>query len=207
MRGALPPQLPAHPITPALWLQLPAAAMSHLLNSQAAVSHRPRCTPYLICCCCRLRARGFSAFIVGGWVRDVFLQRPPADIDIATSASPSRVRQIFAGDTMVDLPRSTVKLTHQGQVGGGGRRWGAGEEGGDWGGGTGEVAAPSREETGAPAEGRVWCYQRFPCVHKGVGLLRSQKRRLEGRSLPCVWRGRGSAKLDCSVVRLLSQVT
>lgn len=49
-------------------------------------------------------------------MRDVYLQRRPADIDIATSASPLRVRHIFVGDHMVDLPRSTVKLTHQGEV-------------------------------------------------------------------------------------------
>jgi hypothetical protein len=72
---------------------------------------------------CRIRAKGFSAFIVGGWVRDVYLQRPANDVDIATSASPARVKTIFAGDHMVDLPRSTVKLTHQGQVGAG---WGWG---------------------------------------------------------------------------------
>jgi hypothetical protein len=65
---------------------------------------------------CRLRGKGFSAFIAGGWVRDVYLQRRAADIDIATSASPPRVRSIFSGDRMVDLPRSTVKLTHQGEV-------------------------------------------------------------------------------------------
>lgn len=71
----------------------------------------------LMCvCACRLRAKGFSAFIAGGWVRDVYLQRRAADIDIATSASPAQVRRIFLGDPMVDLPRSTVKLTHQGEV-------------------------------------------------------------------------------------------
>lgn len=49
-------------------------------------------------------------------MRDVYLGRPASDVDIATSAPPSRVRRLFAGDTMVDLPRSTVKLSHQGEV-------------------------------------------------------------------------------------------
>lgn len=56
-------------------------------------------------------------------MRDVYLQRRPADIDIATSASPSRVKSAFKGDPMVDLPRSTVKLTHQGEVRGVERAW------------------------------------------------------------------------------------
>jgi hypothetical protein len=49
-------------------------------------------------------------------VRDVYLARRAADIDIATSAEPGRVRFIFRGDSVKDLPRTTVKLTHQGEV-------------------------------------------------------------------------------------------
>jgi hypothetical protein len=64
----------------------------------------------------RLRERGYAAYIVGGWVRDVYLGRTPADIDIATSATPHEVRALFAGAPLVTLPRSTVKLTHQGEV-------------------------------------------------------------------------------------------
>jgi poly(A) polymerase len=42
-----------------------------------------------------LRQRGFQAYLVGGCVRDLLLQREPADYDIATSATPAQVMGIF----------------------------------------------------------------------------------------------------------------
>src|SRR6202162_3969772 len=42
-----------------------------------------------------LRQRGFQAYLVGGCVRDLLLQREPADFDVATSATPSEVMEIF----------------------------------------------------------------------------------------------------------------
>jgi len=43
----------------------------------------------------RLQAAGFSAFWVGGCVRDVLLGRQPQDYDIATSARPGQVEKLF----------------------------------------------------------------------------------------------------------------
>ena len=42
-----------------------------------------------------LRQRGFQAYLVGGCVRDLLLKREPADYDIATSATPAQVMEIF----------------------------------------------------------------------------------------------------------------
>jgi len=43
----------------------------------------------------RLQGAGFSAFWVGGCVRDVLLGREPGDYDIVTSARPEQVEQVF----------------------------------------------------------------------------------------------------------------
>jgi len=43
-----------------------------------------------------LRQQGFQAYMVGGCVRDLFLKREPADYDIATSATPAQVMEIFS---------------------------------------------------------------------------------------------------------------
>ncbi|HEX3942056.1 MAG TPA: CCA tRNA nucleotidyltransferase [Acidobacteriaceae bacterium] len=43
----------------------------------------------------RLRAAGHQAYLVGGCVRDLLLGRVPADFDIATSAIPSQVLELF----------------------------------------------------------------------------------------------------------------
>jgi len=42
-----------------------------------------------------LRQRGHSAYLVGGCVRDLLLGREPADFDVATSATPKQVMEIF----------------------------------------------------------------------------------------------------------------
>eukprot|EP00775_Hariotina_reticulata_P005351 gene5351-5587_t len=61
-----------------------------------------------------LHESGFLALIVGGWVRDRYLGRRASDIDIATNATPLQLRRLFRH--VVELPRSTVKLTHAGEV-------------------------------------------------------------------------------------------
>lgn len=42
-----------------------------------------------------LRQRGFTAYLVGGCVRDLLLGREPKDYDVATNATPEQVMQIF----------------------------------------------------------------------------------------------------------------
>jgi poly(A) polymerase len=43
----------------------------------------------------KLRACGFTAYLVGGSVRDLLLHRKPKDFDISTSAEPEEIRKIF----------------------------------------------------------------------------------------------------------------
>ncbi|HSS96941.1 MAG TPA: hypothetical protein VLK33_07925, partial [Terriglobales bacterium] len=42
-----------------------------------------------------LHQAGFLAFLVGGCVRDLLLNREPADYDVATDATPEDVMRIF----------------------------------------------------------------------------------------------------------------
>jgi poly(A) polymerase len=42
-----------------------------------------------------LRSRGFQAFLCGGCVRDILLNREPADYDVTTDATPEQVMRIF----------------------------------------------------------------------------------------------------------------
>jgi poly(A) polymerase len=43
----------------------------------------------------RLKNNGFVAYLVGGGVRDLLLEREPKDFDIGTSAHPQQVRKLF----------------------------------------------------------------------------------------------------------------
>jgi len=45
--------------------------------------------------CRTLREAGHQAYLVGGCVRDILLERAPADYDVATDATPDRVQHLF----------------------------------------------------------------------------------------------------------------
>ncbi len=45
--------------------------------------------------CRTLRAAGHQAYFVGGCVRDILLEREPADYDVSTDATPDRVQRLF----------------------------------------------------------------------------------------------------------------
>jgi poly(A) polymerase len=49
----------------------------------------------------RLRRHGHEAYIVGGCVRDLLLDRSPKDFDIATSARPDDVRALFRNSRII----------------------------------------------------------------------------------------------------------
>src|SRR5271169_5390671 len=43
----------------------------------------------------KLRANGHAAYLVGGSVRDLLLDKKPKDFDISTSAEPEQIKQLF----------------------------------------------------------------------------------------------------------------
>jgi poly(A) polymerase len=65
-----------------------------------------------------LRQHGFQAYLAGGCVRDLLLKREPADYDVATSATPTQVMNIFPetyavgaqfGVALVPLPAASFE--------------------------------------------------------------------------------------------------
>ncbi|MDO8348736.1 MAG: polynucleotide adenylyltransferase PcnB [Planctomycetota bacterium] len=58
----------------------------------------------------RLISRGFEAYLVGGCVRDLLLDRTPKDYDIATEARPPQVKRTFARNCRIIGRR--FKLAH-----------------------------------------------------------------------------------------------
>jgi len=49
----------------------------------------------------KLKSAGFDTYIVGGAVRDLILGKKPKDFDIASSASPARIRRIFRNSRII----------------------------------------------------------------------------------------------------------
>lgn len=56
----------------------------------------------------KIEARGFEAYFVGGSVRDIILHQPIHDVDIATSAFPEEIKQIFPNTIDVGIEHGTV---------------------------------------------------------------------------------------------------
>jgi poly(A) polymerase len=49
----------------------------------------------------RLRGNGFTAYLVGGSVRDLLLGREPKDFDLATNATPGQIKKLFRNCRLV----------------------------------------------------------------------------------------------------------
>ena len=61
--------------------------------------------------CAVLRANGHQAYLVGGCVRDLLLERVPEDYDVATDAIPKRVEELFPGSLTVGAKFGVVIVT------------------------------------------------------------------------------------------------
>lgn len=64
----------------------------------------------------RLESAGFSAFVVGGCVRDHLMGKVPHDFDITTSALPNETRRVFADCRVIDtgIKHGTVTVLYKG---------------------------------------------------------------------------------------------
>ena len=62
----------------------------------------------------RLREEGHSAYLVGGCVRDILLSAESKDIDIATSATPGQIRQLYPGANLVGAKFGVVLVREGG---------------------------------------------------------------------------------------------
>ena len=60
-----------------------------------------------------IEKKGFKAYIVGGYVRDIYLSINSSDIDIATSATPKDLIKIFKKNVIIDENYGSTKLTYK----------------------------------------------------------------------------------------------
>ncbi|MEN9344020.1 MAG: cCA-adding enzyme [Chlamydiota bacterium] len=58
--------------------------------------------------------RGHTAYFAGGWVRDLLLNHPSDDIDIATSASVAEIQSVFSRTVPVGIAFGIVIVVHKG---------------------------------------------------------------------------------------------
>lgn len=73
----------------------PGSAAPRILSRPEHIISRKNIDPDAVRVLYRLKNAGFVAYLVGGGVRDLLLERQPKDFDIATSAHPQQVRKLF----------------------------------------------------------------------------------------------------------------
>ena len=64
----------------------------------------------------RLHDNGFIAYLVGGCVRDLLLERPPKDFDIATNATPNQIKRLFRNCRLVGRRFRLAHLHFQDEI-------------------------------------------------------------------------------------------
>ena len=64
----------------------------------------------------RLNAHGFTAYLVGGCVRDLWVSVEPKDFDIATEATPRQVKRLFRNSRIIGRRFRLVDVTFRNKV-------------------------------------------------------------------------------------------
>lgn len=64
----------------------------------------------------RLHRYGFIAYLVGGCVRDLLLERAPKDFDIVTNATPSQIRRLFRNCRLIGRRFRLAHLHFQDEI-------------------------------------------------------------------------------------------
>jgi len=64
----------------------------------------------------RLRDNGFIAYLIGGCVRDLLLERTPKDFDIATNATPGQIKRLFRNCRLVGRRFRLAHLHFQNEI-------------------------------------------------------------------------------------------
>ena len=93
---------------------------SSLIQNAVAIAHLPpsdnvTLKDFAISIIHTLRQHGFQAYLAGGCVRDLLLEREPADYDVATSATPQQVMEIFPDSYAVGAQFGVVLIHFPGK--------------------------------------------------------------------------------------------
>ncbi|TGK17216.1 polynucleotide adenylyltransferase PcnB [Leptospira fluminis] len=64
----------------------------------------------------RLHKFGYKAYIVGGGVRDLLLERKPKDFDVVTNATPNQIKKIFNNCRIIGRRFKIVHILFRGKV-------------------------------------------------------------------------------------------
>lgn len=110
--GPLPPEEPEEPT----WIEDPAGPPRPLVEARRhpVALDESRIDPDVQKVIRRLVRNNHEAYLVGGCVRDLLLDRRPKDFDVATSARPEEVRDLFRNSRIIGRRFRLVHVLFQG---------------------------------------------------------------------------------------------
>jgi poly(A) polymerase len=82
---------------------------THVISRQHHRLSKTHISPNALKVIHRLQSQGYQAYIVGGGVRDLLLNKQPKDFDVSTNATPSEVRKLFRNARLIGR---RFKLVH-----------------------------------------------------------------------------------------------
>jgi poly(A) polymerase len=94
---------------------VPAMEPRIIPRSEHGIS-RQQVSPNALRTLYRLRDNGFTAYLVGGCVRDLLLGRTPKDFDIATDAAPGQIKRLFRNCRLVGRRFRLAHLHFQDEI-------------------------------------------------------------------------------------------
>lgn len=93
----------------------PNGARKKLRRKQHNIS-RKNISPNALKVLYRLEKEGFSAYLVGGGVRDLLLGQSPKDFDVATNALPEQIADIFRNSRIIGRRFRLVHIYFHGEI-------------------------------------------------------------------------------------------
>lgn len=61
----------------------------------------------------KINDAGFKSYVVGGYVRDIYLNRHSMDVDICTNATPQELKEIFGGAMLPNVNYGSVTIVYK----------------------------------------------------------------------------------------------
>src|SRR5512137_889627 len=87
-----------------------------IIPRQEHIISRKQVSPNALRTLYRLHSNGFIAYLVGGCVRDLLLERTPKDFDIATDATPGQIKRLFRNCRLIGRRFRLAHLHFQDEI-------------------------------------------------------------------------------------------
>ncbi|OGV26548.1 MAG: poly(A) polymerase [Legionellales bacterium RIFCSPHIGHO2_12_FULL_37_14] len=88
----------------------------YLISRQKHRVSKAHISPNALTVINKLRSAGFEAYVVGGCIRDLLVNKQPKDFDVATNATPAEVRKLFRNARIIGRRFKLIHVWFQREI-------------------------------------------------------------------------------------------